>query len=291
MITKVYDWFNKKCPPNYIIKNPYVGSFILALFSFGFVVVYQPVGSHPGQNLSLEATIAIYSIGSALSLIGIVWLLRSLSYFSQKKEWTILKELISMPIIITGIGITVYFLGFIIEEPADRWNFTTFFSSMKGAFMFVIIPLLLFTSANFRYWFAVDEVWYRSNTPEKVTFAEFPEELININSRLKNEELGFYPGEFIYAESDGNYVNFYLNRNNQIKKEVIRNSINNIEEQLTGIPYLVRTHRAFIVNLKKILVKKGNTLGYRLKLSGIDQEIPVSRNNTNRFSKLFRQFS
>jgi hypothetical protein len=291
MNKQAYDWFNKIIPPNYIIKNPYVGSFILALFCFGFILLYQPTGSHPAQNLSFEATIAIYSLGSAISLLGIVWLLRSLNFFSSLKEWTILKEFLSILVIIAGIGISVYFLGFIIEEPADRWNFATFFNSMKGAFMFVIIPLILFTSMNFRYWFAADEVWYRSNTPEKVTSAEFPEELININSRLKNEELGFYPGELIYAESDGNYVNFYLNRNNQIKKEVIRNSINNIEEQLADFPYLVRTHRAFIVNLKKIQVKKGNTLGYRLKLTGIDQEIPVSRNNTNRFSKLFRKFS
>ena len=291
MNKQVYDWFNKIIPPSYIIKNPYVGSLILGLFCFGFIVLYQPAGSHPAQNLSFAATIAIYSLGSAASLIVIVWLLQSLNYFSSLKEWTILKEFLSILVIIAGIGIAVYFLGFIIEEPADRWNFATFFNSIKGAFMFVIIPLILFTSMNFRYWFAVDEVWYRSNTPENAPSAELSEELININSRLKNEELSFYPGEFIYAESDGNYVNFYLNRNNQIKKEVIRNSINSIEEQLAGITYLVRTHRAFIVNLKKILVKKGNTLGYQLKLYGIDREIPVSRNNTNRFSKLFRQFS
>ncbi|HDR51577.1 MAG TPA: LytTR family transcriptional regulator, partial [Mariniphaga anaerophila] len=56
-------------------------------------------------------------------------------------------------------------------------------------------------------------------------------------------------------------------------------------------PFFVRTHRAFIINLKKIKSKKGNSLGYRLRLQGTDSEIPVSRNNTRNFSQLLKQFS
>ena len=66
-----------------------------------------------------------------------------------------------------------------------------------------------------------------------------PEELVQISSQLKKEELSFYPGQFLYAESDGNYVVFYLNINEQVKKVIIRNSINNIEQQLSEIPYFL----------------------------------------------------
>jgi DNA-binding LytR/AlgR family response regulator len=66
----------------------------------------------------------------------------------------------------------------------------------------------------------------------------------------------------------------------KVQKKVIRNSITDVEQQLAHIPYLARTHRAFIVNLKKIKSKKGNSLGYRLRLQGTEAEIPVSRNNT-----------
>jgi DNA-binding LytR/AlgR family response regulator len=52
----------------------------------------------------------------------------------------------------------------------------------------------------------------------------------------------------------------------------------------------MRVHRAFLVNLRKIESKKGNTLGYRLKLGGSDIEIPVSRNNTKNFDYKMKQF-
>ena len=109
---------------------------------------------------------------------------------------------------------------------------------------------------------------------------------VNIISQLKKEELSFYPDELIYAESDGNYVHFYLLTENKVHKRTIRNSINQVEEQLAEYPRIFRTHRAFLVNLDKIRMRKGNSLGYQLKLVGIDEEIPVSRNNTRKFIQL-----
>jgi DNA-binding LytR/AlgR family response regulator len=116
------------------------------------------------------------------------------------------------------------------------------------------------------------------------------EELIRIGSQLKKEELTFFPGQLIYAEADGNYIVFHLNIEDQIKKKIIRNSISNIEQQLSAIPFFFRTHRAYIVNLKKVCAQKGNTLGYRLKLSGTDIEIPVSRQKTRDFDLILERY-
>jgi DNA-binding LytR/AlgR family response regulator len=125
---------------------------------------------------------------------------------------------------------------------------------------------------------------------EDSTLTKKVEENIEIISKLKKEQLSFNPGQLLYATSDGNYVLFYLNRNNKIEKEIIRNSISDIEQQLSHIPYFMRTHRAFIVNVKEVRMQKGNTLGYRLKLFGIDTEIPVSRSYTQPFNQLFTQY-
>ena len=190
-----------------------------------------------------------------------------------------------------GFGMAVYFAAFIIEEPADRWNFSTFFDSFSKASLVVVIPLAFFTLINVRYWYATDQIWIAPANSATEPISRPSEKEIRITSQLKKEELRFFPSEFIYAESEGNYVNFFLLKNEKLKKEVIRNSITNIEEQLTKIPHIVRTHRAFIVNLKKISVKKGNALGYDLKLANIENEIPVSRNKVKEFNHLFEQFS
>jgi DNA-binding LytR/AlgR family response regulator len=134
----------------------------------------------------------------------------------------------------------------------------------------------------------VSEQHYNLPSEKPVHLAD--EELIHIESQLKKEDVSFYPGQLIYAESDGNYVVFYLDIDDRLQKKSVRNSITNIEGQLSSIPYLMRIHRAFIVNLRKVTVKKGNSLGYRLKLSGTDAEIPVSRQNTIAFDKNIRVY-
>ncbi|MCA1759582.1 MAG: LytTR family transcriptional regulator, partial [Bacteroidales bacterium] len=148
-------------------------------------------------------------------------------------------------------------------------------------------PFLFFTTLNYLHWIS-PEVMYDSAVSGSTSESE---ELLQISSQLKKESLSFYPSQLIYAESESNYVNFYLLSGDKVQKKVIRNSITDVEQQLAHIPFFARTHRAFIVNLKKIKSKKGNSLGYRLRLQGTDAEIPVSRNNTRNFSQLFRQFS
>jgi DNA-binding LytR/AlgR family response regulator len=71
---------------------------------------------------------------------------------------------------------------------------------------------------------------------------------------------------------------------------IIRNSISEIENQLDEVPFFMRIHRAFIVNLEKVSSKKGNSLGYQLKLKGSNIILPVSRQNTQKFDQLIRRF-
>jgi DNA-binding LytR/AlgR family response regulator len=159
-------------------------------------------------------------------------------------------------------------------------------NSLKGAFLTGIIPLFFFTATNYRYLLTENLNQNKDGIGEPGLEKQSQEDLIQISSQLKKEELSFYPSQFLYAESDGNYVVFYLCINSQLKKEIIRNSINNIEEQLSGIPYILRIHRAFIVNLKKVRSRQGNTLGYLLKLNESEFKIPVSRKNTKVFNNL-----
>jgi hypothetical protein len=126
-----------------------------------------------------------------------------------------------------GMGIALYFTGFMIELPPHRWNLPTFLDSCKHAFLVGIIPFVFFTVINYRHLFIKDIV-RDFNTDAHSSSPEQAEKLVRIVSQLKKEELSIYPSQFVYAESDGNYVVFHLNVNNQIRKKIIRNSISNI---------------------------------------------------------------
>lgn len=286
---KINKWLNKKYPQNILIKNPLIGTIIILAFCVCFVLIYKPFQLHPSRFFNYVMTVAIYFTIVAITLYGFVRLLKLIRYFSDPDDWTVMKELLSIVISLLCMGLTIYFSGFIMENPGPRWNLPTFFNSLIIASLIGIIPFLFFSIINYRYLF-VTYIMENFSTEMNSLMPEKSESLVRIGSQLKKEELEFYPGQFIYAESDGNYIVFHLNVENQVKKRVIRNSISNIEQQLSSIPFLFRTHRAFIINVKKVCSQKGNTLGYRIKLTGTDTEIPVSRQKARDFNDIMKRY-
>jgi hypothetical protein len=286
---RIIKWLNFYYPQTYILRHPLAGTLIISLFVFGFTSLYKPFNVHATEVLSFETTMAIYSFLPGILLYGALRSLRKINYFSNESKWTILKEIITVLLVLLVLGLTIYFLGFLVEsEPSvNRWNISTFLNSLGSAFLIGIIPMTFFSAINYRYLFSPVISGFDNGASANMTENSSTEELIRITSQLKKEDLSFYPSEFQYAESDGNYVIFYLFKNGQVKKEMIRNSINSVEQQLSGIPYFFRTHRAFIVNLRKVLSKQGNTLGYIIKLDENTTKIPVSRQNTRAFNELF----
>jgi len=74
----------------------------------------------------------------------------------------------------------------------------------------------------------------------------------------------------------------------KVHVKTVRISIDSLEEQFKPYPVFMRTHRAFIVNLRHVREASGNTLGLQLKLSHSADEIPVSRTNVKRFIAMFK---
>lgn len=288
MAIKIFTWLNKKYPQNILIKKPLLGTLLFLVFCISFVIIYRPLDVHESRFLNFGLTITAYFILASFPLYAIVIMLKKTKYFSDPGEWTILRELLFVIIALLGTGVAIYFSGFLLEVPDSRWNLATFINSVTIGFLIGLIPFLFFTIINYRYLFVADiEKSYHTDPVKE----DGPEEKVHIISQLKKEELEFSPDQFIYAESDGNYIVFSLMIENQVRKRIIRNSINNIEKQLSAVPFCFRTHRAFIVNLKKITSQKGNTMGYKLRLSGIDAEIPVSRQKAREFDRIMKQYS
>lgn len=269
-------------PQNLLIRRPYAGALFFFTVTFVFVVIYRPLNAHESGSFSFILTMVAYCAIVAIIELLIAMAISRMNCFSPKGIWTIANELLSVIIILTGIGISAYLAGFVMEPAASRWNFSTFIDSFSRAIMIGIIPAILPSLANIRYAFALDT--FQSYEIKDKT-KDDQEVLINIESKAKKEHLNFYPDEFIYAESDGNYVVFHLIRNGNSVDVTIRNSISEIEKQLSTIPTFMRTHRAFIVNLNKITSRRGNSLGYRLTLKDCSDVVPVSRVNVLKFDQ------
>lgn len=274
-----------KFPQNYILRKPGFGIFVFMVFCFLFLNLYRPFQTHESRYLNYAATMAVYCFVFSCFAYLAIRVLKSCRYFSNPEEWTILKESFAIFIVLSVTGITIYFLGFVMEQPDPRWNLKTFLNSYLTGFLLGVLPFGYFTLTGYRS--AAASQTKGNQIREDGGPQEKP---ISIVSKLKKEELSFHPGQFIYAEADGNYVVFYLNDGQKIRREVIRNSMGEIEKQLSVVPYLLRVHRAFIVNVKKVYAQKGNSLGYRLKLWDANAVIPVSRQNTPVFESAIKKY-
>ena len=157
MNPELTDWFNKKYPQNYIIRNPLIGSIAFFAFSITFVIVYKPFQVHESMHLSYGMTVASYCIIVSLVLLGWVKALKNLSYFSDTDDWTILKELLSIMLSLAVMGIAVYFAGFLMEPPGKRWNLVTFFDSLFSSFLIFALPFFFFLSDN---WFCQQQTLF-----------------------------------------------------------------------------------------------------------------------------------
>lgn len=271
-------------PQNYIIKNPILGAFILFVFSLGFTILYHPLDTQKSFYYNFELTMVLYAFVASFFAWLSMLLLKRIPSLSNKEDWSLLKEIVAAYLVLQVMGIAIFLFAFIIESPAEdtRWNFNIFLDSCKYSFLIGIFPFAFFTLINYKF--------IRLNFVATVN--EFQDEnkqvlIVNISSSLKRESLSFYASELIFTNSDGNYVFFYLFRDNKIKKVPIRNSISNIEDQLKQIPYYFRCHRAFIINLNMVQSKKGNALGYQLRMANCEDKIPVSRKYVKAFDSLF----
>ena len=282
-LTRIKAILTRRFPQNLLFRRPLRGMLLLIVSFFLFAIIYKPIHVHAAQSYSLALTILLYAVFITSPIIGILLVMKHCGCFPRAEMWQLNHELISLLIILVAIGISVYFAGFFIEEPKMRWNLSTFFDSMLRSLLVVFIPLFLPTLINIRYALTPETFQqYRISREDEVP-AEDSVQQVSIISKAKREELLFHTHELIYVESQGNYVTFYFDDNRKPNRVVIRNTISDVAAQLAPYPFLMRVHRAFIVNLKQVRSKNGNRLGYRLKVNSCSSEIPVSRNNTSQF--------
>ena len=98
-------------------------------------------------------------------------------------------------------------------------------------------------------------------------------------SRRISPEAG--TGDFLYAEAKGNYVKVGYRSDSDKEKKVtwrlLRATMKQAEEAVSACPFIIRCHRAFLVNIRMVVKVDGNSQGYKLNLEHCDEEIPVSR--------------
>lgn len=97
------------------------------------------------------------------------------------------------------------------------------------------------------------------------------------------ESLTVNPLDVIYVESVGNYLSIVYLNDSELCQKRLRSSLKEVEETLEAYPFLVHTHRAFLVNINFITQVSGNSAGYKISMFSTDRVLPVSKANVPLF--------
>ena len=94
-----------------------------------------------------------------------------------------------------------------------------------------------------------------------------------------NESVTLQISNLLYIEAVGNYMKVSYLHNEQIRTDMLRATMKQMEVTLQDYPMIVRCHRAFLVNLgqvERIVSHSGST---QLLIKHCHESLPVSRSN------------
>lgn len=127
---------------------------------------------------------------------------------------------------------------------------------------------------------------------EKDNHTPLPEREVEVEAVLRgttNESVTLLISHLLYIEAVGNYVKVCHLRNENVRTDMLRATMKQMEETLQNYPMIVRCHRAFLVNLaqvEQIISHSGST---QLLIKHCHEALPVSRSNMTQVREAIRQ--
>ena len=101
-----------------------------------------------------------------------------------------------------------------------------------------------------------------------------------------NEHVTLDISDLLYIEAVGNYVKVCQLQSNDVRTNMLRATMKQMEDALQTYPMIVRCHRAFMVNLGQVEQISSNSRAMQLVMRHSHDAIPVSRSNVNKLKKL-----
>lgn len=257
--------------PDYFItkKNTVLQILFTTLFAYVFINIYRPFGSGDWYNVDWWE----FSLYSGLLVIAgmlVVLASRLLMFFLKKKTPVTIRYYVLM---ILGEILFMAAIYAILEKTVikDERNFGyLLYLAIQNTALILLIPYVI--SLLFFSWKAktISLNNLLNQLKHNSSFIPFHDEKGVLRISLKAEDL-------LYIESSDNYISIKYLHNDQNKSILIRNTLKNLEKEFEN-SLLLRCHRSYMVNVKRVsMVKKE---GHNMKLilsSPGNEKIPVSR--------------
>ncbi|MBW1298335.1 LytR/AlgR family response regulator transcription factor [Aquimarina litoralis] len=108
-----------------------------------------------------------------------------------------------------------------------------------------------------------------------------------LSSSLDKERFELFPKEIIMIKSSSNYVEIFYFNEGKVFRKLLRNTLEDVSNKLSGYSFLFRCHRSYLLNMNNIKSVEGNKRGYKTTVFGLSETIPVSRSKIALFNEIY----
>ncbi len=248
---------------------------ILFLMGFGFNYFFRPFNVNFAEHRMSYLAISFIHTLTALVVFFLVFIFFKV-FPRMQNNWNVGKEIATLAVFLLFTGIGQFLIRDIIYDNPYNWGVGYLMEEIRNTFMVGILFILILVPANF------SRLYYRNiqkaGNLERGRIAVTDSSRIFIKTHLKSDDFHLESREFIFARSEGNYVEICMLNDNSIEKLLKRISIKDLEHQLSALNHIIRTHRSYLVNMNYVSSVSGNAQGYRLQLQNSDEIVTVSRN-------------
>ncbi|PQB05942.1 hypothetical protein BST85_03510 [Aureitalea marina] len=247
---------------------------LLFLASTSFNYFFEPFGNNPAEmKFSFFWICVIHSLNAGLTIALVVFVAH---FVVDKDNWTTGRELLLWSIFLLAVGIAQFFIRDFVYDNPRNWTTRYLLEEIRNTYLIGGILLLMLVSLNFNRLYFQNRVQAQSIIIQP---RKRPDQnrSIAIRTTVQQDNFSLNPDAFVYAHSEKNYLNLYLEVAGTTQQKLIRMPMKQLDDQLEDISDLVRVHRSYLVNLRRVLSVEGNASGYQLQLEGATIPIPVSR--------------
>lgn len=253
---------------------------ILRISAFvSFTLLFFFLWFQPDKVQSLESSKRLAVTGGlALTAFAVMSISLYLMYCTFPRNFRTIKRklsqeiaLVAVPLLMLGVGIFLYFylLEFI------RLNPIAFIKIQLRTLLIGLSPMIVSTR------FLV-----KKSVPSNEGFKSGFNPVVSLYSNSGRDVVKVNYEDLLFIASADNYVFIYSKNSVGVRKELLRNSLNRVEEALKNYPGIFRCHRTAIVNLDNVKYATGNSQGYALQFNHIDKTVPVARSKVPSIRKL-----
>lgn len=276
----ISNFLKQPYPYYYQKKGIWLYSAIVFAFTFVFYYVFLPFEINTKEHkYSFVGISAIHALVPfiLMPIQGYLYQYR----LRKARPWKVSDEFIFYGIFLFLTGLAQYLIRDIIYENPHNRQLKYVLEELRNTFLIGGIFIAIAVSVNF------NRLYHKHIQKAGVLAINDPTVFagrhITIHTQVKSESFDLRIDQFLFARSDGNYLNIFLQSDKETTSTLKRLTLNDLKNQIEKVGNFMQTHRSYLVNLDKLEQVTGNAAGFTLTFQHCTETALVSR-------KLIRSF-